>query len=114
VRWADLYRRVRVQETVFDLLSAQRETSRIEEAKDTPVVSVLDPPSWPEKKSSPHRAVIVLGSVVLAVIVSSFFLLLQRAWQQVPLDDPRNLFVQELGVAVQRRLPRFLRRSTAL
>jgi len=113
VRWADLYRRVRVEETVFDLLSAQRETARIEEAKDTPVVNVLDPPSWPEKKSSPHRAIIVLGSVVFAVIASSFLLLLQRTWLLLSVNDPRKLFAQEIYTTAQHRLPRIVRRSTA-
>jgi uncharacterized protein involved in exopolysaccharide biosynthesis len=110
VRWADLYRRVRIQETVFDLLSAQHETARIEEAKDTPSVSVLDSPSWPEKKSSPHRALIVLGSVVFAVIAASLLLLLQRSWQLIPEDDSCKLLVREMAATAQRRLPRFIRR----
>lgn len=49
VPYADLYRRVRIQETVFELLSQQYEMARIQEAKDTPVVSVIDPPLVPEK-----------------------------------------------------------------
>ncbi len=53
VPWANLYRRVRIEETVYEMLSAQYETARIEEAKSIPTVSVIDPAGWPEKKSSP-------------------------------------------------------------
>ena len=53
---ADLYRRVRIQETVFELLSQQYEMARIEEAKDTPVVSIIDPPLIAEKRVVSSRA----------------------------------------------------------
>ncbi len=47
--------RVKVQEAVFELLTQQYEMARIEEAKDVPVVSVIDSPGIPEKKSFPPR-----------------------------------------------------------
>ena len=55
VPYADLYRTVRVQETLFELLTQQYEMARIEEAKDVPAVNVIDPPGIPEKKSFPPR-----------------------------------------------------------
>ena len=51
VRWANLYRSVRIHETVFDLLSGGYETARIEEVKSIPTVSVIDVPQLPERKS---------------------------------------------------------------
>jgi len=113
VRWADLYRRVRVQETVFDMLSAQHESARIEEAKDTPVVSVIDPPSWPEKKSYPPRLLIVLVITAISVLAAAFLLLLQRSWQAVAANDPFKLLVQEMQSAAQHRVRFFtFRRSS--
>ena len=53
VPYADLYRRVRVQEVVYELLTQQYEAARIQEAKDVPVLSVIDAPGLPEKKSFP-------------------------------------------------------------
>ena len=52
VPYADLYRRVRVQETLYELLTQQYEMARIEEAKDVPAVSVIDSPGLP-KRSPP-------------------------------------------------------------
>ncbi len=43
VSYADLYRRVRVQEAVFELLTQQYEIASIDEAKDVPAVKVIDP-----------------------------------------------------------------------
>ncbi len=51
VSYADLYRRVRVQEAVFELLTQQYEIASIDEAKDVPAVKVIDPPGVPERKS---------------------------------------------------------------
>ncbi len=47
VQWANLYRNVRIHETVFDLLSEEYETARIEEVKSIPTVSVIDSPWAP-------------------------------------------------------------------
>ncbi|MGH9596731.1 MAG: GumC family protein, partial [Edaphobacter sp.] len=58
VPYADLYRRVKVQETVFELLTQQYEMARLEEAKDVPVISVIDAPGIPEKKSFPPRMIL--------------------------------------------------------
>src|SRR5271170_3738252 len=108
VPYADLYRRVRIQETVFELLSQQYEMARIEEAKDTPVVSVIDPPLIAEKKSFPPRLIVILLLTSLAVTGASVFILLNERWRLVDPDDPRKLLAQEVGDSLQaqlRRLP---------
>jgi uncharacterized protein involved in exopolysaccharide biosynthesis len=91
VRWADLYRRVKIQETVFDLLSQEYEMTRIQEVKELPVISVIDPPSWPEKRSFPPRLLIILVSAVLAVISAAIGLLAQRRWNGLNPEDPRRV-----------------------
>jgi capsule polysaccharide export protein KpsE/RkpR len=100
VPWANLYRRVRIQETVYELLSAQYETSRIEEAKSIATVSVIDPPGLPEKKSSPHRLIIILASTVLGFILASLFLLLQRSWLSIPEGDTRRMLACQMASAL--------------
>jgi uncharacterized protein involved in exopolysaccharide biosynthesis len=97
VPWANLYRRVRIQETVYELLSAQYETARIEEAKSIPTVSVIDPPGWPEKKSSPHRLIIILVSTILALVATSLFLLAQRSWLAMSEADGRKVLARQIA-----------------
>jgi capsule polysaccharide export protein KpsE/RkpR len=104
VQWADLYRKVKIQETVFDLLTEQYETARIEEAKSIPIVSVIDPAGWPEKKSFPPRFLIILALTVATVLVTSAILLLQDRWQRVCPDDSRKLLVQQIVATCNSRL----------
>jgi uncharacterized protein involved in exopolysaccharide biosynthesis len=110
--WANLYRTVRVQETVFELLSAQYEAARIEEAKEIPVVSVIDPPSWPEKKSFPPRFALTLGGTVFGVAGAAFFVLLRRSWNEMSPDDPRRGFLLEIVGALSPRFSRLRRHKT--
>jgi uncharacterized protein involved in exopolysaccharide biosynthesis len=97
VPWADLYRRVRIQETVFELLSQQYEMARIEEAKDTPVVAVIDPPLVPEKKSFPPRVIMILLLTMFAVGATSFYIVLNFMWENLSPSDPRKMLAREMG-----------------
>jgi uncharacterized protein involved in exopolysaccharide biosynthesis len=114
VPYADLYRRVRIQETVFELLSQQYEMARLEEAKDTPVVAVIDLPLVAEKKSFPPRTLVTLLLTMLAVGATCFYIILRSMWEQVQPGDPRKLLAQEIGETVRRRLEHRLRRRVGV
>ena len=101
VPYANLYRNVRIQENVFDLLSQQHEAARIEEAKDIPIVSVIDAPLIAEKKSFPPRLLILVIFVVMALGGTSAFLLLQQTWQRVSSDDPRKQLAHRIATAAR-------------
>jgi capsule polysaccharide export protein KpsE/RkpR len=103
VRWANLYRSVRIHETVFDLLSQEYETARIEEVKSIPIVSVIDVPALPERKSGPHRTVIVLISTLLSVIMTAIFLLARRSWLQMEHEDARRVLATRIATTIRHR-----------
>jgi capsule polysaccharide export protein KpsE/RkpR len=116
VPYADLYRRVKVQETIYELLTQQYELARIEEAKDIPVVSVIDAPSVPEKKSFPPRLLVTLALTLLSTAVAALVILARAAWAQRDASDP----VKELGTAIftviqtwSRRLPALCGKATS-
>jgi capsule polysaccharide export protein KpsE/RkpR len=96
VQWANLYRSVRIHETVFDLLSEEYETARIEEVKSIPVVGVIDVPELPERKSGPHRTLIVLISTVLSAVLTAAFLLARRSWLLMDHEDPRKALAHRI------------------
>jgi capsule polysaccharide export protein KpsE/RkpR len=104
VPYANLYREVQVQEGVYELLTQQYELARIQEAKDIPVVSVIDPPGIPEKKSFPPRLLLALALTAASVAVTAVVLLLRHSWLQVPDHDPRKALAQEVARSVRRRL----------
>lgn len=109
VPFADLYRRVRVQETVFELLTQQYEIARIDEAKDIPVVSVIDAPGIPEKKSFPPRLMVALGFAVFGFTATSAWLLLGNRWTAISPADPRKHFVQEVTANLRQSVHGLLR-----
>jgi capsule polysaccharide export protein KpsE/RkpR len=104
VPYANLYREVQVQESVYELLTQQYELARIQEAKDVPVVSVIDAPGIPEKKSFPPRLLLALLLTATSVVVASALILFGQQWMQVPVDDPRKALALEIGASVHRRL----------
>jgi capsule polysaccharide export protein KpsE/RkpR len=104
VPYADLYRRVRIQEAVFELLTQQYEMARIEEAKDIPVVSVIDPPGVPEKKFFPPRVLITLLVTFLSFVAASTLILLRDRWSQVDPGDPRKRLATEVLSVLHARI----------
>jgi uncharacterized protein involved in exopolysaccharide biosynthesis len=104
VPYTNLYREVQVQEAVYELLTQQYELARIQEAKDVPVVSVIDAPGIPEKKSFPPRLLLALLITAVSVALVSVLLLIQYQWLQVPADDSRKALAIEVGNSVYRRV----------
>ena len=105
VSYADLYRRVRVQETLYELLTQQYEMARIEEAKDLPAITVIDAPGIAEKKSFPPRLWVTLGLTFLAFAVVSVWILGRNRWSEIDPDDPRKELAAEILPVLERRLP---------
>jgi uncharacterized protein involved in exopolysaccharide biosynthesis len=105
VPYANLYRRVQVQETVYELLTQQYELARIQEAKDVPVVSVIDSPGVPEKKSFPPRLLLALAASFFSVVMACFLLLVREHWRQIHASDPRKALGLEIGHTLQQWLP---------
>ena len=103
VPYADLYRQVRVQETVYELLTQQYEMARIEEAKDVPVVSVIDAPGVPEKKSFPHRLLLTLALTFLSFAATAALILMRDHWSKFDPRDPRKMLAAEVLPVLRRR-----------
>lgn len=98
VPYANLYREVQVQETVYNLLTQQYEIARIQEAKDVPVVNIIDAPGIPEKKSFPPRTVLTLGLTTVAIIFACLVLLGRHYWLVLDPLDPRRQFARDVAV----------------
>jgi uncharacterized protein involved in exopolysaccharide biosynthesis len=104
VPYADLYRRVKVQETVFELLTQQYEMARIEEAKDVPAVTVIDPPGVPERKSFPPRLLLTLLLTFLSFAAAATLILVRERWSRVDPRDPRKRLAIEVLSVLRRRI----------
>jgi capsule polysaccharide export protein KpsE/RkpR len=104
VPYADLYRSVKVQEAVFEFLTQQYEMARIEEAKDVPVVRVIDPPGIPEKKSFPPRLLLALLLTFISFTGASTLILIRDHWAKVDPRDPRKMLAADVLPVLRRRI----------
>jgi hypothetical protein len=96
VPYADLYRQVRVQETLYELLTQQYEMARIEEVKDIPAVSVIDAPGIAEKKSFPPRLLLTLLLTFISFACASTLILVRDHWSTIGTSDPRKALAAEV------------------
>jgi uncharacterized protein involved in exopolysaccharide biosynthesis len=114
VTYADLYRRTKTQEMLFDTLTQEYELARAQEAKAIPTVKVLDPPNFPEKKSFPPRLLFIILGTLLALACAVAWLFGRRSWEQTDPTDPRKLLAQEVFGSMKAALPWTSRNGSGL
>jgi uncharacterized protein involved in exopolysaccharide biosynthesis len=71
-------REVKYHEALFDMLARQYEAARLDEARDAPVLQVLDAASYPDAKSSPKRMLIMLGGLIFGFIAGCVWVLIRE------------------------------------
>ena len=102
VEWADLYRKMKIQETVYELLNQQYELTRIQEAKEIPTIRVIDPANLPERKSWPPRLLIILLLTSISLLVTTGCILGSAYWQTVDPHNPGKMLAKRLWKSASR------------
>jgi capsule polysaccharide export protein KpsE/RkpR len=97
VKYAELYRNVKVQEAIFEALTKQYELAKVQEAKEIPTVKVLDHAVMPERRSSPQRPVIILAGTLFALALGVTWLVLTYVWQTTSSQDPKRVLIADVG-----------------
>jgi uncharacterized protein involved in exopolysaccharide biosynthesis len=105
VNYADLYRNTKMQEAIFETLTQGYELAKVQEAKETPSVKVIDPPNVPEKKSYPHRLLIILPGTLLPFLFGAAWILGNARWTEIDQQDPRKVFALEIFKTMAAHLP---------
>ena len=98
--YADLYRQMVMQEAIYETLTRQYELSRVQEAKEIPTIKVLDKPELPEKKSSPHRSIIVIIATMFSAFFALSWVIVSKLWE---VTDDSHPF-KSTGLAVMRSI----------
>jgi uncharacterized protein involved in exopolysaccharide biosynthesis len=80
-------RELKTQEAIFEQLTKQYEVAKLNEAKDTSSLQVLDEAVAPLKKSKPKRALIVILAAVTAFFASIFIVFIQEYFSKLPPED---------------------------
>lgn len=70
LQYSILRRNVRIHELIYEVLAQQLEMSRIQERKDTPLITVLDPARPAERSFRPRIVRIVVAAFLLGFLAS--------------------------------------------
>jgi len=105
VQYAELYRQAKIEEAVFETLTQQFEIAKVQEAKETPSVKVLDDASLPERHSFPPRTMIALFGGFVALAGSAFWLLARQRWERTSALDSKKQFAEEVFRDVNSMMP---------
>ena len=91
-----LLRDVKYYETIYELLAKQFELAKIDEAKDSAVVQVMDKAIQPDRKSKPKRAIIVLLSALAAFFIGVLSAFVREGMSKVRADPQKASRLVEL------------------
>jgi uncharacterized protein involved in exopolysaccharide biosynthesis len=112
VTYADLFLQTKIQATVFELLTQQYETAKVQEAKEIPSVKVLDAAVVPTKKSFPPRTLLTILGTLLGLGVAITWIITKTHWDAVEASNPGKVFANEVLTTVRAKLPHFSRNGT--
>jgi uncharacterized protein involved in exopolysaccharide biosynthesis len=81
-------RDVKYHEGLFEMLSKQYESARLDEAHDAPVLQVLDYAAVPDTKSGPRRTLMLgVGAVLGLLLGATYSLVRDRSWMHATAID---------------------------
>jgi uncharacterized protein involved in exopolysaccharide biosynthesis len=103
-KYADYYREAKIQETVYELLTQQNELAKVEEAKETPSVKVLDLAEIPEKKSYPPRLIVIALGTFIALGLALTRIIAMTRWHDIGPQDERKVFAQEVFATMKTQM----------
>ncbi len=105
MKYEDLYRRAKIQEMVFETLTQQYEIAKVQEAKETPSVKMLDEANLPERRSFPPRTLITLLCAFMAFLGASAAIVARERWERITSTDPKKQLAREVFDGVSSVMP---------
>jgi len=97
-----LLRDVKYYQMLYEMLAKQYEVARLDEAKDIPLIQVLDKAVEPERKFKPQRALITIAAAFVGLILALITSFVSEA-----LIQPKS----EVEAEKLRKLKRYLKFS---
>jgi len=79
LKYLDAVRNLKYQEALWEILVKQFEMAKMDEAKDFPLIQVLDKATPPENKSKPKRGLIVMLATLAAFFLAVIWAFIKEA-----------------------------------
>lgn len=86
LKYIRAFRDVKYYETIFEILARQLEVARLDEARQGALIQVFDKAVPPDKKSFPKPAWIIPGAIIVALMLSTFWVLFTDAISRLTRD----------------------------
>ena len=83
------YRDIKAHEAMMNIMMAQYESARADEAKEGPLVQQVDVAQPPERKSKPKRALIVILGAFAGLFIGVLAAFVRRALRNAG-EDPQS------------------------
>jgi len=96
LEYLDAIRNLKYQEAVWEIIAKQFEMSKMDEAKDFPLIQVLDKAIPPEKKSKPKRSLIVILATLVAFFLAVIWAFIKEALSRPGANSEQAARIQEL------------------
>jgi tyrosine-protein kinase Etk/Wzc len=96
LQYMDAMRNLRYQESIYDILARQFAAAKLDEAKDSPLIQILDKAIPPEKKSKPKRGLIVILATLVAFFLAVIWAFIKEALTRSKSDPEQDARLQEL------------------
>lgn len=82
-RYLELYREFIVQQEIYVLLVQQYEQAKLMEAKDTPLISILETVEPPEVPYFPPKKLVVLAMFLIGIVLIVAYSMVRVYWEHV-------------------------------
>lgn len=96
-----ILRDVKYYQMLYELLAKQYEAARLDEAKDSALIQVLDPAIDPERKFKPKRSVLILVSTILALIAAVAWAFMAETRKKILADTDGKAQWEQLKTLVR-------------
>lgn len=97
INYLQKYREVIFNQAVLEMMYKQYEMAKVDEAKDYPVIQVLDKATPPEFKSKPKRAIITIVATFLGLMISIIWAFISQAISNMKQDPETQEKLKTLG-----------------
>jgi tyrosine-protein kinase Etk/Wzc len=95
-------REVKYYETIFELLARQYEMAKVDEARQGATVQIVDRAVVPDRRSSPQRTLIVLGTAILGLLLGVVWAFAAEGLTRFANDQTQRSQVEKLKQMVAR------------